>query len=136
MVLISSINQTGAISALLYAVPKGLTYICTKPDSSSQELTDQFREKMADLKESSEALLGGKTWFVLTDIIADNGWISFLFFKYLTYERKESSFGNLDNCLQTTASLASFCVAAWAIRLGIFKMSPCAGNFFATRSYH
>jgi len=135
MTSISSIYQTGAISTLLYVVPKGLTYICTKPDPSSQELIDQFREKMADLKENSKALLGEKTWLVLTDIVADNTWVSFLFFRYLTHQQKENSFKNLDSSLQTMAAIVSFCLAAWLIRIGINEVFSCTGKFVAKSSY-
>ena len=127
--------QTAAISTLLYLVPKALTYLCTRPLPEVEGIFNQMRENLSHLQEQTKDLIGEKSWFILTDVVADNLWLSFLLLKSLTYKQSKGLFENFDRSLQTTAALVSFCATAWLIRLSIVKAFPSTKRFIATRSY-
>lgn len=128
-------QKIAVMATILYAIPKGLTYLCTKPEAEAQSILDLFKERMAYLQEETKVCLGNKGWFVLTDVIADNGWIAYVVFRYLTNNQKESLFQNFDKTLDTTAALISFCTASWLIRFGVVKAFPWTRSFIATRSH-
>ncbi len=129
--------QTAAISALFYLVPKGLTYLCSHPGAAhvAEGHFDKMRKNFSELRESAKDILGEKTWFILTDIVADNLWFSFLFFKHLTSIQEKNLFRNFDKSLETITALFGFCTATYVVRLGIVKNFPSTKKFIATRSH-
>lgn len=123
-----------SITALcLYATPKILTYLCTDPDPATEARTGQWRSKLATVQNQFKEFVGAKAWFIMTDVIADNAWISSLVFSYLTKEVQPAK--NLEGLVTTSNAYFTFCAASWVARFLCVKAFPSTRSFVATRHH-
>lgn len=125
-------TQAILVGALLYVTPKILTYLCTRPDALDGRVA-RLREKMAYMQESLKEILGERKWYVMTDIIADNAWISYLFFAYLTHG--VNPWRNMDETIKALAALVVFCGNGWLCRFGIVSIFHSLKKYVGTRSH-
>ena len=124
--------RRGAVIGLaLYAAPKALTYLCTAPETTANRV-DRLREKMALVRDQFKDLVGGKAWFILTDVIADNAWISFVAFSYLTFGLPPIQ--NVGGAINAGTAYFSFCVVSWLSRFAVVKAFPSSRGYIGTRS--
>lgn len=122
-----SIGYLGAVKVvsiahILYAAPKVLSMICTRPLNRDHNLIDRMRERMIIVQENLCSTLGERNWLILTNVIADNAWIGFLAVVYLT--RGAPLFLTLDRGLNEAGGFISACVVSWLVRYGITQISP------------
>lgn len=124
--------RNGAVVALaLYAAPKGLTYLCTAPPMTASRV-DQLRERMAFVRNRVKDVVGEKAWFILTDVVADNAWIAFVAFSYLTFGLPPIS--NTGGAINAGTAYFSFCVVSWLARFAFVKTFPSSRRYIGTRS--
>jgi hypothetical protein len=109
-----------------YLTPNALSWLCTSVPGNKR--IDQLRRGMAFLQEEIKGSVGRKTWFVLTDIVADNAWIAFSTLSYLARGKK-----TIEPSEAATAWF-SFCAGAWLIRFSVVKYFPNTRRLIATRS--
>ena len=105
-----------SVGTFLYVTPKAISALCDRPAHSTDRLVDRLREKMAIFRDNLRTLLGDRTWFVLTEVVADNAWISFLVLSYLTHGAP--LFINVSRGLDEASALFGLCSVAWLVRLG------------------
>lgn len=113
-----SINFYGSVGAC-YAIPKLLTYLCTRPDDPSAPLSS-LRGRMATLQEEVRDVMGEKAWFTATDVVADNAWISAIVISLLT----KRPFSSVERGINTLSALTGFCAVVWLVRYAIIKLCP------------
>ncbi len=70
-------------STVAYGLPKIAGYLCKRPEDLSHTRLEKIREHLASLQEKTELVVGQKMWFVLTEVISDNAWVSLLVLNYL-----------------------------------------------------
>ena len=68
---------TVASATCAYLIPKGLTYLCTQIEQPISRI-DQIRCRCFAIQQTVQRALGPRTWLFLTDLLADNAWISVL----------------------------------------------------------
>lgn len=87
---------------------------------------------MAYLQEGIGRSLGNRVWFGITEIVADNGWISLLAVKYLKGERPLVS--SFENGVHTASLCVALATCSWIIRYGVSKNVPLLAPYLGTRS--
>jgi hypothetical protein len=106
--------KTVVVASLLYATPKALTYLSTAPDSIVGHV-DRLRVKIHDLKETSRDLVGEKSWFIMTQVFANNAWVASLITSYLLYSSGQSVDTHAKR-LNIVSAMASFTTVVWLAR--------------------
>ena len=125
-----SLIKSVVVAGAFYAVPKALTYLCTRPEDSDTSLWGRLRGRMADLQEQSRALLGERLWFYTVDIVADNAWISAIAIRCLT----STPFASVAMGISTITAFGTFCVLAWLVRHGVSRQFPLLAPVIGTRN--
>ncbi len=127
-----STYQTVAITTFLYLAPKGLTYLCTNPGLEAKERFDRLRQTLSNLQEVTKDILGKKTWFVLTNCIADNLWLSFICFRYLNCIKRP--FENFEKSLDSVNALVSLSVFFCMCKIFAVTAFPSTKKYIGLRS--
>ena len=125
----NNIANYGLVGAC-YAIPKLLTYLCTRPDNFSAPFS-QLRGRVASLQENVRDVAGERVWFAATDIVADNAWISALVVLCLT----KQPFGSFERGVNSLSAFAGFCTILYLIRLAIVRLCPQLRAQIGTRSH-
>jgi len=87
---------------------------------------------MAYFQEKVRKLLGERVWFILTDCITDNAWISYLI--WLAVFPRSEPFKTLDLSLTVFKEFFTICGCATIVRILVVKGLPSTKNYIATRS--
>lgn len=126
------VTKAVASSAVAYGLPKLMSYLCARPDPLSQAKLDRLRNRLAFLQEVTREVLGQKTWFVLTEVVADNAWLSLLVLNYLASGVEGSL--NAEQISAMVTGFVAFGGLSWMSRYGLTKVYPPLGKFIGTRS--
>ncbi len=117
-------------TAALHVVPKGLSYLCTRIENPISRL-DRLRDLMGRVQEAVRNAIGPKAWFIATDVVADNAWISFFFISYLTKWNWQRAL--LANPLDVAFAFFAFSGGSMLIRYAIGQVYPPLRPYIATR---
>ena len=121
-------------STVAYGLPKIAGYLCKRPEDVSHTRLERIRERFAALQEKTELVVGQKMWFVLTEVISDNAWVSLLVLNYL----RSTVVGPLEieQTLAYATGLVAFGGLSWMTRYGLTKACPAVGKYIGTKSLH
>lgn len=121
-----AIGKTLCIGGLLYATPKVLSYLCTRPQPSiTPTALDHLRAKMATFQEAARKLLGERHWDVGKEILVDNAWIAFLALSYLAEcPRPLHTFSFSEQVEMNARGFVLICALASLARAGIARLCP------------
>ena len=108
----SSLAVTGLVSGVFYAVPKVLTYLCTRPEHPDASLWSRLRERMANLQEQAKGALGEHAWLYAKEILVKNAWISVIATRCLM----PSPFASSGAAIDWVTAFGVICVAGWMVR--------------------
>lgn len=89
---------------------------------------------MAEIRKGIKQRIGDKAWFVFTDIIADNAWISFWVLAYLCRDSK-LEFSRVQK-VDIGSAFFGFCTVSWLVRYGLIHICPQLRAYIATRSFN
>jgi hypothetical protein len=115
----------------LYAIPKGLTSLCT-PVENADSRWDRLRTQMSEIQKWVERKVGPRAWFFATDVISDNAWISYFVLAYLSKWNIPAKF--LVTPFETGFAFFTLSAAALAARYAIGKQWPELRPYIATRT--
>lgn len=108
-------------SAVLYVVPKGLDYLCTRiPDSVTR--VDRLRDRIGEIGEMISRTVSARTRFIAKDLLADNAWIAFLILSHATKWNPYRFI--LANPMGALFAMIAFSSGAVVVRHAIGRMCP------------
>ncbi|PIS02057.1 MAG: hypothetical protein COT85_07930 [Chlamydiae bacterium CG10_big_fil_rev_8_21_14_0_10_42_34] len=118
--------RTVSITGVLYLTPKILQNLCQESNEQPLSQVGRVRKLFASFSESLQSTLGERKWFVITKVITENAWISFLVLSYLT--KGAPLFMTFSRGLDEAGAFFGFCSISWLARDGAIQIWERGGH--------
>ncbi|MFI5343869.1 MAG: hypothetical protein ACHQUC_06575 [Chlamydiales bacterium] len=119
---IQSVQNSLIVGCVIYAGTQALSYLPNESNSQQPSKIDQLRHIISTNVQEAKRSLGEKNWFIITNIILDNAWISAALLVYLSNE--VPMFDTLKRTVETGAAFLGLCPMLYTVRFGTVKLFP------------
>lgn len=120
--------KTIAYSSVAFITPRILTFLCTRPTVTEGGLSAKVRHLFTNMSEGTLGKISPKARFFMTDVLADNAWISVLVLRSLLRDQDRI----LDS--ECVVGFAAFSSLSWGIRFGLAKAFPSLDPYIGPRN--
>lgn len=117
------------VGVAVYATQKMFHFLATAPNDSLNERMRQIRDRVFECRQLVKDRVSDRSWFIMTNVMADNAWVAATLLTYLAGGR---AFESVEMGINSITALAGFCSLSCLVRFAAVKTFPSLERFVGT----